>query len=232
MLTSIATISGHTFFHAPVRKGGVVVDLGANRGAFARGVTELFDITCFSVEANPHLAAALPNSAKIKPFNRAITDSDGPVTFHISANSEQSSIHHSMAEGLQESVTVQGQTLESFLRENGIDFVDVMKVDIEGAEQQLFASMPQSAFDRIGQITVEFHDFLGAYPPEEVLRMAKLLKDRGFRWVKFSHTNMNWLFYRPDRCRIGLIRRLWATYFLRFVRRGFRYMGWEGPTKV
>ena len=62
MFTSIATIKGHTFFHRNIRRGGVVVDLGANRGAFADAITRLFDVKCYSVEANPALIERIPAS--------------------------------------------------------------------------------------------------------------------------------------------------------------------------
>jgi hypothetical protein len=49
--------------------------------------------------------------------------------------------------------------MDTLLREHGVDRVDVLKVDIEGAEKEVFASC-SSWIDRVGVLIVEFHDRL------------------------------------------------------------------------
>jgi len=218
MLTSTATIQGHTFLHPFLRPEGTVVDLGANRGRFASAITDIFNVRCISVEANPNLAKSIPNTPRVKVFNMAVSDTNAPVTFHLAENTEMSSVIASLACGGTK-VSVPGQTLAGLLEMNQVDEVELLKVDIEGAEVQLFASTPPEVLRRIKQITIEFHDFLGAYPAAEVHRMAQILHNGGFKSIRFSVSNMNWLFYRPDACPMGLIRRAWITGALRNIRR-------------
>ena len=49
--------------------------------------------------------------------------------------------------------------MESFELEK----VDVLKLDIEGAELDVLESIPDSLLRKIDQITVEFHDFIPGY---------------------------------------------------------------------
>ena len=55
----LTRISGHTFLVAGLGPDATVLDLGANRGAFARAVLERFGCRVHSVEPTPGLAAAL-----------------------------------------------------------------------------------------------------------------------------------------------------------------------------
>ena len=49
------------------------------------------------------------------------------------------------------------------MRRFGLQRVDVLKLDIEGAEFQVLSESPAHVLQSIGQITVEFHDFLPAW---------------------------------------------------------------------
>jgi FkbM family methyltransferase len=48
-------------------------------------------------------------------------------------------------------------TLDTLMQEEGIDFIDILKVDIEGGEKELFSS-PERWIDRVGAIMIELHD--------------------------------------------------------------------------
>ena len=87
----------------------------------------------------------------MKVFNYAISDNTQPITFHTSDNIESSSIDSKVAGASSQAITVPGQTLEGLLNENQIDAVDLLKVDIEGAETRLFASTPLAVLERIAK---------------------------------------------------------------------------------
>ena len=53
--------------------------------------------------------------------------------------------------------TVPTFTVPTLMREHGIDFIDLFKVDIEGAEKELFTSADEW-IDRVGNIVIELHD--------------------------------------------------------------------------
>ena len=54
-------------------------------------------------------------------------------------------------------VTVQGMTMKTILDRSGFDRVDLLKLDVEGAEAAMFATGP-NWLDRVGALAVEFHD--------------------------------------------------------------------------
>jgi Methyltransferase FkbM domain len=53
---------------------------------------------------------------------------------------------------------VEGYTMTEILDRSGFDRVDLLKVDIEGAERELFSSQDVSWLDRVGAIAIEFHE--------------------------------------------------------------------------
>jgi FkbM family methyltransferase len=55
--------------------------------------------------------------------------------------------------------TVRGQTLDALMREHGLDTIDLLKVDIEGAELELFAD-PGAWIERVNVIFIECHDWI------------------------------------------------------------------------
>lgn len=54
---------------------------------------------------------------------------------------------------------VQALTVDELMRRHGIDYIDVLKIDIEGAEKEVFAD-PSAWIDRVGIIIVELHERL------------------------------------------------------------------------
>lgn len=52
---------------------------------------------------------------------------------------------------------VRGMTLDRLMDECGIDYIDVLKIDIEGSEKEVFENSVRW-IDRVGMIAVELHD--------------------------------------------------------------------------
>jgi FkbM family methyltransferase len=52
---------------------------------------------------------------------------------------------------------IQGMTLDKIMRDQGIDFIDVLKVDIEGAEKAVFADASRW-IDKVGVVIIELHE--------------------------------------------------------------------------
>ncbi len=52
---------------------------------------------------------------------------------------------------------VRGITIDNFMKEFDLDFIDILKIDIEGAEKEVFED-PSLWINRIGVIIIELHD--------------------------------------------------------------------------
>ncbi len=223
-MLGVTNIRGHSFFGERLNPNCVIVDLGANKGDFARQARSRFDAQCIAIEATPALAAALegdsslPGRAALRVMNCAISNSHDPITFYVSRDhSEKSSIVAKSAGDDSAPLTVPGKTLDDVIIENKLSRINLLKVDIEGAELQMIRSLSDDTLAKIDQITIEFHDFTGAISKQDVSRSVRRLESAGFRSINFSVSNKDWLFYRPDRCEVGLPQHLVTKFIWRNI---------------
>jgi FkbM family methyltransferase len=214
----IATIRDHTFITRGIGRQSTIVDLGAHRCEFSQEISKQFGSRCFAVEAAPSLFSEIANNERITCFHYAMAGTDGELQFNISEDPEGSSIKDHFAGKLTKQVTVPCRTLKTFLAENRIERVDLLKVDIEGAEVDLLAATPPEIFQKINQISVEFHDFSGSISLDDVARTRLLLERNGFVAIRFSMNNMNWLFVHPERLGLNWFQVMFIKYGLRNAR--------------
>lgn len=211
-------MSGHSFLPHLMSARPIVLDLGANRGNFRDGFLRRFAAARYvTVEANPKLAAELHADQRCEVLNCAIAESDGAVQFSIADNIEASCISKESDGG---TIEVEGLTLGSLLRKVRLQKIDLVKVDIEGAELPMIMRSLDGDFDGIGQLTIEFHDFrsdaardtpaLSNYDVQEIVRRLESL---GFVAIRFSRDNTNWCFVRKSLgrgLRVGIARHFTA----------------------
>jgi FkbM family methyltransferase len=72
-------------------------------------------------------------------------------------------------------ITCNLTTISAAMREHGIDRVDLVKVDVEGAEWAVLQGIDAADWPRIRQLALEVHDVDG-----RVARMQELLEDKGY----------------------------------------------------
>ena len=186
----------HHFYTSLLNQKAVVVDLGANVGQFSSQVSGMFGCHCYAVEAFPVNYDQIKENQLIHKFNYAITERNQPVEFHISKNPEGHSLYN-LPNTNEGTITVQGITLEQFLIENKIQTIDLLKVDLEGAELKLFDSLNPSVLKNVKQITIEFHDFIKGFDcHEKVKNIMSMLKKHQFLCINFTSPidNMDVLF--------------------------------------
>jgi FkbM family methyltransferase len=212
-------VSGHTFFERFLGCRSVVVDLGANMGAFSSQMARKYGCTCFAVEPNPECFELLHKYEGVRPLNVAIADREGEMRFYVAANSEASSFVRTSADDRE--IVVRTMRLDALAWHHGLSRIDLLKIDIEGAEIALLGSLPDAFFQNIGQIAIEFHDFCGLVPREEVLRVEKRFQSLGFLSINFSkasHGHEDHLFVNRNQCPVGALEYLAARYITRNVR--------------
>ena len=235
-LTPILTLRDHTFLPSSLGKESTVVDLGANLGDFSRGIVELFHCRCIAVEPNPVLfeqARAVPG---VEAVWAAVSDREGTVELTLSDNPEASTILANRApQGANGSrVQVPAITLESLLGQLNVTHVDLLKVDIEGAEISMLLSAPEAVLRSIDQITLEFHDFCGLVTPAQVSAVLSRLDALGFGSVQFNRwNNTDWLFARRDAAALTPLRRAYLEHLarIRWVKRKFARLSWRLRTR-
>ena len=176
----IDRVSEHHFISSWLKAGNehgrlLVVDLGMNAGEFSREIMRRYPNTrVVAVEANPDLALASRYSPNLRCYNYAIASENGPVTFGVDrVNSTASSLD--LTSDHSETVTVEGVQFSELLQRAEIDgeVIDMLKIDIEGSELELFERTADRVLSNVRQISVEFHAFIN---PDHEPRIAKILR--------------------------------------------------------
>ena len=219
----IATVRDHTFFQGPLKPSTYVLDLGANSGEFAAELARRYGVTCIAVEPTRDLAGRI-RADGVRVRQLAVADVNDELTFHVSENSEASSLFAGTATVIRNE-TVAVVTLEALLAQEGIGSVALAKIDIEGAELGVFMQTPDEVLRRVAQFSVEFHAFTGALTLDDIDRIAARLRGLGFEQIRFSSGHDNCLFFQPTRCDVGRLEVLLTRYVVRNLRGAARRAG-------
>lgn len=151
-------------FHAT----GIFLDVGANIGAqsiyianMQKKITKGPKIRVIAVEPEPANLEMLKQNIEANGFKDTIeihevAIMEKPGSFYISSRQGNSTVY---SEKDSTRTKIRGIDLNSFLEELEIEEVDVMKVDIEGAELDLFRGATDETLRKIRYITVEFGEF-------------------------------------------------------------------------
>jgi FkbM family methyltransferase len=194
MFASTETFCNHTFLSRFVDSDSVVLDFGANHGEFSHLAIERFGCRVFSAEPLAELCEQIRPHPLLHVYTVAVGGANKDVLLKVSSMHGASLLGHV---GTGETLTersVQMVTFGGFLRLASVRHVDLLKVDIEGAEIDLFSSCSDDELRDIVQIAVEFHDFLFKDQRGLVLQIKQRLADIGFWVLPFSLDNSNVLF--------------------------------------
>jgi FkbM family methyltransferase len=225
----IDRIRGHTFIADCLTPESQVVDLGMNEGRFASEIQDRYGCRVRGVEANPALAAKILQAGRVPCANLAIMGRKGEVDFYIDPdNSEASTLAQAGADRTQ-AVRVPALSLAEYLADQSLRAVDLLKIDIEGAELDLFGGIDGDTLADVKQISVEFHVFRFPEHLPTVRSVLKKMQQMGFSAIDFSRTwedtlfinrrliglsgldvvSLAWQKYRAGSARI--LRRQWDT---------------------
>lgn len=150
-------------------KAETVIDLGANYGFYSLGVKRINpQCRIVALEPNPYiypyLKKNLSSFEKIIVLNKAISSKDGSELFDlirqvpsIGGRTIKQTPREWVSKELIESIEVNTVSLESLLNEYELDLVDILKVDIEGAEGELFDNTSPKILSKAKRIVVERH---------------------------------------------------------------------------
>jgi FkbM family methyltransferase len=147
-----------------IKTGWTVVDVGANVGFFtllaAKLTGEMGRVISF--EPDPTSYNLLSKSVErnhfgnVSLFQRAISGTDGDRSLHLSATHHKGL--HSITRDLGgEKITVQSSKLDTIASKMGIGSIDLLKIDVEGAEPEVLEGAGELlAEGRIRNIIMEW----------------------------------------------------------------------------
>jgi FkbM family methyltransferase len=195
-MVSIETIHWHTLAPQFLNSSSRVLDLGANYGLFAHAITQRTGCRCVAVEPSPVPFHGIPPSDRIKTIQAAVGERSGTMGFRIDV---ENGLASALTNDALADVQVKVVTLPELLDDLQWPSVDLLKVDIEGAEIGMLAACPDELLsNRIPQISIEFHDFCGITPAPVVAQTLRRLHSVGFESVRMSRVGHQdtWLINR------------------------------------
>lgn len=166
----------------------VVVDVGANVGFFSMKQALQFGdkLKLIAFEPDPSTYGRLQTnvdrirtrtSADIRCVNSALDEHAGEAKFVRDVSVESHVVNgDSDADG----ITVQLTTLDSVVEQEGIEKIDLLKIDVEGHEMKVLAGARNKALPITDNITLEYHQ------PEFVQEIERFLQPFRFRLVNHN----------------------------------------------
>lgn len=131
-----------------VQAGMTVVDVGANQGYFTMLLADLVGPTgkIYAAEPNPRMMSLLQRSARVNGFDARTVgvtqplsaQSGAEVTLHIPKDFPQNGSMHWTGDDRSEAITLTTVTFDELIGDGPVDFI---KIDVEGAEENVWAGM-------------------------------------------------------------------------------------------
>lgn len=168
----------------PQRDSPLIIDCGASYGVSVAWFKRYYpDARIVAVEADPDIYAILQRNIErralgsITLLHKAVAEASGTLPFQcIGADSGRLNV--GAANGATtESPVVHVETirLDDLIAD---EYVDFLKVDIEGAEASVICSCGK--LDRVSQMFIEYHSFINA--PQQLSSLLSVLEKSGFRY--------------------------------------------------
>lgn len=165
----------------------IVMDIGAHIGAFTLlAATAARDGKVYSVEPADANFALLEENLRVNGIKNAVahrvalSGSEGTKKLFLSKeNTGGGSFYDSFSlfGSPAGSVDVPGVTLSKFMEKNGIDRVDFMKIDCEGAEYEILMGGGHETLAKVRRIAMEYHNIDAG---RTGTALAESLKKAGF----------------------------------------------------
>ncbi len=155
----------------PLNRDSIVFDVGGYHGDFAQKLYERQPCKIFIFEPVPqfyeHIHERFSGQPDIQVFPFGLAGKSEHTKIHLDL--DRSSVFATEEEG----ISIELKSVKDFFEENSVEHVDLMKINIEGAEydllEHIFDCELQHHFDHL---QIQFHDFVS----EAESRMLKIQK--------------------------------------------------------
>ncbi|MEW6587893.1 MAG: FkbM family methyltransferase [Thermoproteota archaeon] len=173
-----------------IKDDDIIIDIGAHVGLFALYAAQYCKtgkIFCFEpIKDNFDLLVEnihLNKLTNVSCFNNAVSGKDKAVKIYL--NSVDQAAHSVYGIG-GEYVEVNAITLNHIIDTNQIKVCNLLKLDCEGSEYEIFQSTPDDYLQKIQKICMEYHILKNNYEPLYILK--KRLLSLNFQIIDNSTT--------------------------------------------
>jgi FkbM family methyltransferase len=188
----------------------IILDIGANVG--------FFSIFSFYKFKNPKIISFEPikrnfdllqnnvnliSSNNLIIVNKAVSKTNGQITLTFSNDQDittSASIFDNQSESIKE--TVISTSLEKIVEDYKLSKIDLLKLDCEGAEYEIFYNTPSHIFKKVNCIALETHQ--GKSENENNMVLSNYLRKLGFT-VKTKADDLIWAYKDVQQWNNGLM---------------------------
>lgn len=163
--------------YALPRRCRTIVDAGANIGMFSVwAALQRPETRIIAVEPSPATFETLCRNVASNGLGERITTVRSALGAEagerVMRTDADSTMHAVLSRGTVQidGVAVRCGTLSELLDGQGLAEVDLLKMDIEGAEYEVLLSTPAAVLARVRNINLEYHDSSREHTPEDVIR--------------------------------------------------------------
>lgn len=166
-----------------IHKDNIVIDIGANIGGYtiysAQKCKKVYAFEPYKPSYKKLLDNIIMNDLNnVIPYNYALGFPKGKKKFYSNYHSGRNSFYKNPKPELEfENHTVSVITLNSFIKQNKIKKIDLLKMDCEGAEYEILFNLNDKDYSKIKRIVMETHDFI---KDKSITDIYYLLKSKGY----------------------------------------------------
>jgi FkbM family methyltransferase len=184
-------------------EASVVADVGCGYEAeFSRHMLDQHGLRAVGVDPTRKHAPFLrelegSSQGRFRHLPVAVSRENGVLTFHESRQNESGSLlatHTNVQRDDTNDYEVESVSLPELTRRLGGGSVDFLKLDLEGAEYDLFERVSEEDLRPFGQIFLEFHHHCTDHTVAETKEVVDRISRNGFK--VFTLDRHNYLFYR------------------------------------
>jgi FkbM family methyltransferase len=164
------------------KKDLTIMDVGANIGLFTLYASQ-FAKKIYSVEpAGTHMEVLSTmvrynNLKNVTTIKKALSHENGTADFYHSENVTMYSLNK-LVDNTNEKETVETITIDKLFKDYGIEHIDFMKLDVEGAEGLIVGSKGfKSVAKKIDTVVLEWHSWSGFNPAQ----LVTTIQDYGYK---------------------------------------------------
>ena len=150
----------HRVDYNNLSSNSIVFDLGGYKGEWAKKIYDKYRCKIFVFEPVKSfyeiITKQFDGNSEVQVFNFGLGHEDFEAIIEVDADASRMSTEKSY--GAREVIYI--KSFSEFVKEHSIKNIDLMKVNIEGAEYDLMDSILENGFISIvGNLQIQFHDF-------------------------------------------------------------------------
>ena len=188
-----------------LNENSIVFSVGAGRDiSFDLELIDRFKSTVHVFDPTPDSikwidTLSLPEQFNFYPFG--LSDRDGQINFIRPEDSLYGSLRIDYAPGQNDAdLNLPVRSLASIIKELSVDRIDVLKMDIEGAEYSVINDVISSPVE-ITQVLIEFHHRFDAFSVQDTKEAIKMLNSSGYHIfnVSASGEEFSFILEKPEK---------------------------------